>query len=623
MAPSPGSNSRLSIFVLSLAIISGGLSGWAPPLWRSWAIATYNQILAWAGPQTPPSGLFLVAIDDASLQQGQWFAQQRNAPNWSKGLGQLPWPRASYATLVEKLRAAGADAVALNVLFEGPSSRSSEDDNQLAATLARHKGHVVLAAEMLEPNDSQGAGGLSLAPPFLALQQAAGGTNALGLTNMLKGEDNAVGPHPEAYISQILKPHGFALQRSLPLALMDAGAKKSRQPDALRALRPYGPEGHLPRLSAWEVLDPHRWQQQPLRKKLKGALVLVGPTLNQGENGHNSAFGVLSGLELLGTASANSIDGTGIAPWPATALARALVASLPLLLLGLIGLQRSNLSWRLGCCFLGLILLLLVSSSGLLRWHRALPLLAPAAALILLASGFGFDGYWREERERRRLRRTFERYVAPSVVAEILQNREAAEGILLGKNLPVTVLFSDLKGFTALTQRLSKEGRSTELVQQLNTYLGAMVAVITAHGGTVDKFIGDAVMAVFGSPRSRGIALEAAQAVRCAIAMGERLEQLNQQWLLENIAPLASGIGIASGDAVVGQIGSPERMDFTVIGNTVNLASRLESLTRLLNTPIIIDKRTAELMEPQIKVINLGEHIIKGIGEVPVYKPES
>jgi len=623
MASSSGSNSRLGIFVLSLAIISGGLSGWPNPLWRSWAIATYNQILAWAGPQTPPSGLFLVAIDDASLQQGQWFAQQQNAPRWSKGLGQLPWPRASYATLVEKLRAAGAEAVALNVLFEGPSSRSSEDDSQLAATLTRHKGHVVLAAEMLEPNDSQGAGGLSLAPPFFALQQAAGGTNALGLTNMLRGENNAVGPHPEAYISQILKPHGFGLQRSLPLALMDAGAKKSRQPDALRALRPYGPEGHLPRLSAWEVLDPHRWQQQPLRKKLKGALVLVGPTLNQGENGHNSAFGVLSGLELLGTASANSIDGTGIAPWPATALPRALVASLPLLLLGLIGLQRSKLSWRLGCCCLGLILLLLVSSSGLLRWHRALPLLAPAAALILMACGFGFDGYWREERERRRLRRTFERYVAPSVVAEILQNREAAEGILLGRNLPVTVLFSDLKGFTALTQQLSKEGRSTDLVQQLNTYLGAMVEVISAHGGTVDKFIGDAVMAVFGSPRSRGVALEAAQAVRCAHAMGERLEQLNQQWLHENIAPLASGVGIASGNAVVGQIGSPERMDFTVIGNTVNLASRLESLTRVLNTPVIIDERTAELIEPQVRVIKLGEHIIKGIGEVPVYKPES
>ena len=621
MAPSLGSNSRLSIFVLSLAIISGGLSGWAPPLWRSWAIATYNQILAWAGPQTPPAGLFLVAIDDASLQQGQWFEQQQNAPGWSKGLGQLPWPRASYALLVEKLRAAGAEAIALNVLFEGPSSRSPKDDSQLAATLARHKGHVVLAAEMLEPNDSQGAGGLSLAPPLLALQKAAGGSKALGLTNMLKGEDNAVGPHPEAYISQILKPHGIGLQRSLPLALLDAGAQKSRQPDALRALRPYGPEGHLPRISAWEILDPDRWQQQPLRKKLKGALVLVGPTLDQGENGHSSAFGVLSGLELLGTASANSIDGTGLAPWPATAWPRALVASLPLLLIGLIGLQRPKLRWRLACCGLGLILLLLISTSALLRWQRALPLLAPTAALILLASGFGIDGYWREEKERRRLRRTFERYVAPSVVAEILQNREAAEGILLGRTLPVTVLFSDLKGFTALTQQLSKEGRSTDLVQQLNTYLGAMVEVITAHGGTIDKFIGDAVMAVFGSPRSRGVAIEAVQAVRCALAMGERLEQLNQQWQIDNIAPLASGIGIASGDAVVGQIGSPQRLDFTVIGDTVNLASRLESLTRVLDAPVLINQRTAELMQPQMGAQNLGQHSIKGMGDVAVFKP--
>jgi adenylate cyclase len=563
-----------------------------------------------------------VAIDDASLQQGQWFEQQVNAPNWSKGLGQLPWPRASYGALIDKLRAAGAEAIALNVLFEGSSSKPN-DDEKLAASLSRHQGHVVLAAEMLEPIDSQGAGGLSLAPPLLALQQAAGGKKALGLTNMLKGEDNSVGPHPEAYISQVLKPHGFGLQRSLPLALLDAGAKKSRQHDAQKALRPYGPEGHLPRLSAWEVLDPQRWQQQPLRSKLKGALVLVGPTLDQGENGHNSAFGVLSGLELLATASANSLDGTGIAPWPATALPRALMASLPVLLVGLLSLQRTKLRWRLGCCCIGLILVFLISSSGLLRWHRALPLLAPAAALIFLGSGFGLDGYWREERERRRLRRTFERYVAPSVVAEILQNREAAEGILLGRTLAVTVLFSDLKGFTALTQKLSKEGRSADLVKQLNTYLGAMVEVITAHGGTVDKFIGDAVMAVFGSPRSRGDGIEAEQAVRCAMAMGERLDQLNQQWQQEKIAPLASGIGIASGDAVVGQIGSPQRLDFTVIGDTVNLASRLESLTRLLNASILINNRTAELVKSQIKVKNLGHHTIKGMGELPVYQPLS
>jgi adenylate cyclase len=199
----------------------------------------------------------------------------------------------------------------------------------------------------------------------------------------------------------------------------------------------------------------------------------------------------------------------------------------------------------------------------------------------------------------------------------------AAEGILLGRTLAVTVLFSDLKGFTALTQKLSKEGRSADLVKQLNTYLGAMVEVITAHGGTVDKFIGDAVMAVFGSPRSRGDGIEAEQAVRCAMAMGERLDQLNQQWQQEKIAPLASGISIASGDAVVGQIGSPQRLDFTVIGDTVNLASRLESLTRLLNAPILINNRTAELVESQIKVKNLGHHTVKGMGELPIYQPLS
>ena len=160
-----------------------------------------------------------------------------------QGLGQLPWPRASYAVLVEKLRAAGAEAIALNVLFEGPSSRSPKDDSQLAATLARHKGHVVLAAEMLEPNYSQGAGGLSLAPPLLALQKAAGGSKALGLTNMLKGEDNAVGPHPEAYISQILKPpwHWFtAFTTPCPVGCRRTKKPPTRCPKGPASLRARG-----------------------------------------------------------------------------------------------------------------------------------------------------------------------------------------------------------------------------------------------------------------------------------------------------------------------------------------------------------------------------------------------
>ena len=183
------------------------------------------------------------------------------------------------------------------------------------------------------------------------------------------------------------------------------------------------------------------------------------------------------------------------------------------------------------------------------------------------------------------------------------------------------VLFSDLEGFTALTRERSQQGRSEELIHQLNRYLGRMVEVITQHGGTVDKFIGDCVMAVFGSPVSRGTELEARQAVRCAAAMRQALEELNQEWTGRGLDPLSCGIGLASGEAVVGQIGSPQRMDFTVIGDTVNLSSRLESLTRKLGTPILMDEQTALLAGAEIATDNLGEQAIKGMDRCQVYRP--
>ena len=148
-----------------------------------------------------------------------------------------------------------------------------------------------------------------------------------------------------------------------------------------------------------------------------------------------------------------------------------------------------------------------------------------------------------------------------------------------------------------------------------------MVDVIIEHGGTVDKFIGDCVMAVFGSPVGRGTELEARQAVRCAIAMQKALADLNQEWTDKGHQPLSSGIGLASGKAVVGQIGSPQHMDFTVIGDTVNLASRLESLTRELRTPILMDEQTAHLAGAEIATDNLGDRAIKGMDRCQVYRP--
>jgi adenylate cyclase len=276
---------------------------------------------------------------------------------------------------------------------------------------------------------------------------------------------------------------------------------------------------------------------------------------------------------------------------------------------------------------------LVLGLAVLQRFHRWLPLLAPAAGLVLLGVLYSGDAYLLEGRERRRLRRTFERYVPPGVVAEILADPAAAQGILRGRTLDVTVLFCDLKGFTSLTRQRGAAGESEAHVRQLNTYLTAMVDVILAHGGTVDKFIGDAVMAVFGSPVGRGTLEEATAAVACALAMGAALARLNSTWDQEGGPALANGIGIASGPAVVGQIGSPKRMEFTVIGDTVNRAARLESLTRQLQASVLLDRTTADRLaapaaeagassgpaDPWPPLVPRGLHALKGLGEVEVF----
>ena len=621
-SPRPGRTVALAALTAAISLWMGGTAAWPGPRWRIWERNLEQQLLLWRGPRRPPPAVIVVPIDDASLQQAAWFSRSPNQPAWTRGTDTLPWPRAAYGELGRRLLAAGARAVAINVVFEGPSGKGAADDAAFSRFLAGARGRVALAAEMLEPEDSRGAGGLTLVLPeqFLA---AIGGRAAVGLSNSLAPVPGEPLRHPEAYASGLLRDQGVESPPGLSTTLLRLAGLPSRQPDRRTGLNVYGPEGSFSRLPAWEVLDPQRWRNQPLRARLQDALVVVGPV----EGGrHATAFGPLSGLELLATASANSLQGDGLLPWPETNLRRALLAMLPLLVAGGLALARRPLVWRLGVVGAALALQLLAAVLALQLNHRWIPLLAPASGLVLLALLHGGNAYLLEGRERRRLRQTFERYVAPSVVAEILADPESARGMLRGRVLEVTVLFSDLKGFTELTRRRSAAGESERHVRQLNTYLGAMVAVISAHGGTIDKFIGDAVMAVFGSPLGRGPRYEAAAALRCALAMGERLRQLNEEWQLQGgeaaaEEALASGVGLASGPVVAGQIGSPQRLEFTVIGDTVNRASRMEGLTRQLENPICLDGATAQLVAdyPEFALHSHGPQAVKGLGEIEVF----
>jgi adenylate cyclase len=224
--------------------------------------------------------------------------------------------------------------------------------------------------------------------------------------------------------------------------------------------------------------------------------------------------------------------------------------------------------------------------------------------------GLGFE-FVLERLEKLRTRRTLERYVSKNLVKEILDNPGGYYNSMLGSRKPVTVLFSDLVGFTSLSERADPAA----LVSQLNRYLSAMVPTVFDNGGTLDKFIGDAIMAVWGNVSSRGAAEDAKAAARAALGMRREMAKLNEAWRAEGIDPLMFGVGINHGEAIVGNIGSyepHERLDPTVIGDAVNLASRLEALTRTYSIDILIGASAAELVRDDFHLRSVARVQVKG-----------
>uniref|UniRef100_A0A7C4VS27 Adenylate/guanylate cyclase domain-containing protein n=1 Tax=Desulfatirhabdium butyrativorans TaxID=340467 RepID=A0A7C4VS27_9BACT len=208
----------------------------------------------------------------------------------------------------------------------------------------------------------------------------------------------------------------------------------------------------------------------------------------------------------------------------------------------------------------------------------------PLFNLIILYIGTSIHSFLTEEREKRRIRQTFGLYVQDSVVEKMLKHPELLR--LGGEKKELTVLFSDIRGFTTLSESLPPE----QLVTQLNEYLTEMTQIVLQNQGTLDKYIGDAIMAIFGAPLDDPD--HARHACETALQMNERLKSLQERWIKENKPPLAIGIGINTGAMIVGNMGSERRFDYTVLGDNVNLASRLEGLTKMYGVTIIVSDST-------------------------------
>jgi adenylate cyclase len=229
------------------------------------------------------------------------------------------------------------------------------------------------------------------------------------------------------------------------------------------------------------------------------------------------------------------------------------------------------------------------------------PMLGVSLALF---SGVAFQ-FFVEGREKRKMQRLFGQYVSKDVFARLVANPELAR--LGGERREMTVLFSDIRGFTTVTER----GRPEETVQMLNEYFTKMVEVVFKHRGTLDKFVGDMVMALFNAPLDDPDHAE--HAVRAALEMIEELQRLNARWKAEGrFATLDIGIGINTGPMIAGNIGSEAIMSYTVIGDAVNLGSRLESLNKQYGTRIIISDATKTQLSGRYLFRPLGDVVVKG-----------
>ena len=247
---------------------------------------------------------------------------------------------------------------------------------------------------------------------------------------------------------------------------------------------------------------------------------------------------------------------------------------------------------------------------GLAAWLFAgagvwLDAAAPTLAILLTFTGGMAANYFTEGRHKRQIREMFSKYVAPEYVAQLAD--DPSKIALGGRRAELTILFSDIRGFTSISEKLEPH----QVIEFLNEYLSLMAAIVKQKGGTLDKFIGDAVMAFWGEPVHHPD--HADRAADCALAMQETTAQLARRWVAEGKPDIHIGVGINTAEVVVGNIGSVEhKLDYTVIGDGVNLASRLESANKEFKTGIIISEFTLAKLGDRFDVRALGDVKVKG-----------
>lgn len=600
--------------------------------------------------------IVLVRIDEASVRKLE------------PEIGRWPWPRLAHGTLIDFLSRAPARVITYDILFgerdrrtfelQGETWTGEESDRALAEAAAR-AGNVILTADVLEADPLASATADENAAAMQRATVAADPVFEVRPGIVLPYRELAAAAAGIGHTLLVLDPDGPA-RRAVPvvragpvalpsLAVATALKAQNLPASSVRldggALR-VGPASvplidaavpnedgtvarvkrMLIRFTGPALLDDGGATYQEYSfydlfyselqlqagqtpfvspERFKNKIVFVGTTAAGLHDLFTVPFarGKMPGMQVHANVVDNLLSRRFMRPAPLAANV-ALVA-VTAALLGVIVLLF-GVWWGVGAAVAGMAAVAFLASSlfeaGV--WvETARPALASALSLF---AGTAYQ-YFVEGREKRQVKQVFSRFVSRDVFTQLMADPTRAS--LGGQRREMSVLFADIRGFTAFTER----GRAEDVVTQLNEYFSAMVPIVFDHKGTVDKFVGDMIMALFGAPLDDPE--HAVHAVDTAVAMLARLDELNARWEREGKPRLGIGVGINSGDMIAGNIGSESIMSYTVIGDAVNLAARLESLNKDYGARIIISAATRSRLDRRYDMRALGNVTVKGKSE--------
>ncbi len=572
----------------------------AVPFYRSLAITSSYpfQLLEWKvydfvhtfGAKTPADpDVVVLGIDEASLdlENSSAFPEDIEESRPLQLMNQLfPWSREVYAHMIERLVDAGAQTVVIDLMFPAPHGTHPEGDEALSRCLEKYRKHVILAADFVSQEVQKGSNEMVQLPFNRLIAQKWPADERIGFVNYWPDSDGVIRQtrfhHSQdpALPERTLNSFAASALRSQKLS---ERLSKDSEPHYVR----FGDSTNYEPVSLHEIFVPSIWESNyGSGESFAGKTIFLGTVASQQQDFHVTPVGRMAGVKIHAQVYAAAKAGQllrGMPAWfspvliaAASALAWLLISRCrrPVLVMGIL----------LGFAIVGVVCQMLLFNHASLVVNVSTPVLAFG---LIGVCGFSYD-FLLEQRQKLALKRSIMRFHSADVAEQIVQHPESYHSIRQGAVRCIVILFSDIRGYTSISEQLT----AVQMVTQLNEYLEQMVAVVFKRKGAVDKFIGDAMMAVWGRFRNDSpeadLVDDACQAVDSALAMRRELAILNAKWRERNIIELTIGIGIHQGDAVVGEIGSQERAELTAIGDCVNLGSRLEGATKEYGLDLLI-----------------------------------